>query len=101
MINDNNITIKYYINLLKKEVYYYNNDILGETEVYLLKDEINIDNTVIEKIFGSNIIPENLFSLQKNNKVIIKPYQILALHYKSKKKSTLLIYEFIISRFHN
>ena len=82
---NNNTIIKYYINLLKKDVLFNYYELSGESEWYLSKDEVNIDNTVIEKILNKNSIQEEIFSLQNNNEVIIKPYQIIAIKYNSKK----------------
>ena len=82
---DKDITIKYYINLLKKDSIFYHYELYGETEVFLLKDEISINDSLIEKILASDVIPEDIFSLKKNNLIKIKPYQILGIKYKFKK----------------
>ena len=39
MIINNKIKVKYFINLLKKDVIYQYYDLLGENNIYLLKDE--------------------------------------------------------------
>ena len=49
--HENNITFKYYINLLKHNAFLSLYDLSGEIEVYLSKDDIYIDDDVIEKIF--------------------------------------------------
>ena len=82
--HENNITFKYYINLLKHNAFLSLYDLSGEIEVYLSKDDIYIDDDVIEKIFSSNNISENIFSLEKKNDLIIKPYQIVAIRYNSR-----------------
>ena len=77
--------IIYYINLLKKDVLYYHYNILGETEVFLLKENIQLNHILIDKIIKEKIINEELFDYQESNKIIIKPYQILAIKYNVTK----------------
>ena len=81
----NNINIKYYINLLKKSVIYYHYDLFGETEIYLLRDEIELNTTIIEKIFVSNTIPDDIFSAKNSSNITINPYQILAVKINTNK----------------
>ena len=89
--------LKYYINLLKKDVIVSYYELKGSIQIYLLKEELN--DILIEKILNSDSIDETIFELQNSNTIIIKPYKIMAIKYLTQEISQYFCMNSIIQDF--